>query len=96
MSMLQSLFRHENREASPAARRLYARFEIAHTFVDFSAAACFLTGSVMFFFESWLYPATWLFTIGSVLFAAKLTLKLWREIKLYRMEKITRLADRLG
>ena len=45
---------------------------------------------------NWQTPATWFFTIGSFLFAAKPTLKLWREIRLYRMGKTQKLADRIG
>lgn len=79
------LFRHENRQRSEEARDLYARFELVYTFVDFSAAASFVVGSVMFFFEEWQTPGTWLFLLGSILFAAKPTIRMVREIKLYRM-----------
>ena len=96
MSFWRGIFRHDRREASPATRRLYARFEIAHTIVDFSAALCFIIGSIMFFSEAWMTPATWFFTVGSFLFAMKPTLRLWREIKLYRMGKTDTLADRWG
>lgn len=95
MSFWAGIFSHERRDASPATRRLYAQFEIAHTAVDFSAAFCFVVGSVMFFYDSLQIPATWFFAIGSVLFAMKPTLKLWREIKLYRMGKTETLAHRL-
>ncbi|EEB83009.1 YrhK family protein [Roseobacter sp. GAI101] len=88
------LFDHKNREASEASRTLYARFELAHTFVDFMAAVCFIVGSILFFFESEQIPATWLFLIGSFLFAAKPTLRLVREIKLYRMGDVKDLAKR--
>ncbi|MDB6176059.1 YrhK family protein [Paracoccus sp. Z330] len=95
MSFWREIFRHENREATPQSRRLYARFEIAHTVVDFTAALCFIIGSIMFFYEAWQIPATWFFTIGSVFFALKPSLRLWREIKLYRMGKLSELSDRL-
>ncbi|MGR3749515.1 MULTISPECIES: YrhK family protein [unclassified Paracoccus (in: a-proteobacteria)] len=96
MSFWRGAFSHHRREATPASRRLYARFEIAHTVVDFMAALCFIIGSIMFFSDAWMTPATWFFTIGSVFFAMKPTLKLWREIRLYRMGKTETLADRLG
>lgn len=96
MSLWGGIFQHHRREASDATRRTYARFEIAHTIVDFGAALCFIIGSIMFFSDDWQTPATWFFTIGSFLFAAKPTLKLWREIKLYRMGKTEKLADRIG
>ncbi|MBU2961009.1 YrhK family protein [Citreicella sp. C3M06] len=88
------LFRHENRERSPDTRRVYALFEIAHTAVDFAAAVCFTIGSVLFFWAQYETQAIWLFTIGSLCFMAKPTLKLAREIKLYRMGKIDSLASR--
>ncbi|MCT4332917.1 YrhK family protein [Paracoccus sp. YLB-12] len=96
MSFWRGAFFHYRREATPASRRLYARFEIAHTIVDFLAALFFLVGSIMFFSDAWMTPATWFFTIGSVFFAMKPTLKLWREVRLYRMGKTETLADRLG
>ncbi|MBU2958068.1 YrhK family protein [Paracoccus sp. 1_MG-2023] len=94
MSFWAGAFRHHRREASHASRTLYAKVELAHTFVDFGAAICFLIGSIMFFSEEWQTPATWFFTIGSVLFCVKPTLRLWREVKLYRMGKTDQLADR--
>ncbi len=90
------LFRHENRERNHKTRRVYAYFELVYTCVDFSAAACFTIGSVLFFWKSTETPAIWLFLIGSILFAAKPTLRLAREIKLVRMGKLDSLADRLG
>jgi uncharacterized membrane protein YgdD (TMEM256/DUF423 family) len=63
--------------------------------VDFSAALCFLIGSILFFRESLMTPATWLFVVGSVLFAAKPTLRLLREVRLYRMGDYADLAERL-
>ena len=88
------LFRHENRQQSEAARDLYAKFEIAYTVVDFVAAACFVVGAFLFFSEATQYAATWLFVIGSFCFAAKPTIRLIREIKLYRMGKYETLAER--
>ena len=95
MSFWRGIFHHDRREATPESRRLYARFELAHTAVDFSAAVCFIIGSVMFFFEAWTYTATWYFTVGSVFFAMKPTLKLWREVRLYRMGQTDALARRI-
>jgi uncharacterized membrane protein YhfC len=88
------LFRHENRQSSEQSKRLYARFEIAHTLADFAAAVCFIIGSVMFFSDQWQFAGTWLFLIGSVLFAVKPSLRLAREIKLYRMGDLQELAQR--
>lgn len=88
------LFSHANRERTPETRRVYARFELLHTLVDFSAALCFTVGSVMFFYPAWETPAVWFFTVGSLFFMAKPTLRLVREVKLYRMGKLDRLASR--
>ena len=94
MTLLSHIFRRDKRPKGPEAERIAARFEIAHTVVDFAAAVMFLIGSILFFFPSEMVPATWLFTLGSVCFAMKPTLKLWREIRLYRMGRWQRLADR--
>ena len=93
MSFWSGIFRHHRRDANAATRRLYARVELAHTCVDFGAAVSFLIGSILFFFESLQTPATWLFTIGSVMFLMKPSLKLWREVQLYRMGKMKELAQ---
>ncbi len=89
------LFRHRTRQATEESRRLYARFEIAYTIVDFMAAVCFIVGSILFFFDAQEIPATWFFLIGSLLFAAKPTLRLIREIKLYQMGDMCDLAKRV-
>lgn len=88
------LFQHSNRERSPRSRQLYAAFELAYTLVDFGAALCFVVGSVMFFSEDWQTPGTWLFLVGSVLFAAKPTLRLVREVKLAALGDAEDLAKR--
>jgi uncharacterized membrane protein YgdD (TMEM256/DUF423 family) len=88
------LFRHETRQATEESRRLYALFELLHTLADFGAATLFIVGSIMFFSEQWVTFGTWLFLVGSVLFALKPSLRLWCEIRLYRMHKYDELADR--
>ncbi|PWR02206.1 hypothetical protein DKT77_13150 [Meridianimarinicoccus roseus] len=89
------LFRTSNREFNADTRRVYAAYEIAHTAVDFAAALCFLVGSVLFFWADWETEAIWLFVIGSVFFMMKPTLRLVREIQIYRMGDMARLAERL-
>lgn len=89
-----ALFTHENRQRSTETRRVYAAYEIAHTFVDFVAAICFLVGSILFFSEDTQYSATWLFVIGSMFFCLKPTLRLAREIQLWRMGRLETLARR--
>lgn len=76
------MFEPHGWRGSDADKRRYALFEIGYTAIDFAAAVCFIIGSVMFFSESWLIPGTWLFLIGSFLFAAKPTLRLCRELRL--------------
>lgn len=88
------LFTHENRQRNASTRRVYAAYEIAHTTVDFLAAISFLVGSILFFYDSTQYPATWLFVIGSVFFCLKPTLRLAREIHLWRMGRMEVLARR--
>lgn len=90
---MKKLFRNDRRNSSRQHNRVYARFEIAHTLADFLAAVCFVIGSVMFFFEAWQTPGTWLFLIGSLLFALKPSLRLAREITLYRMGDMDDLAQ---
>ena len=88
------LFDRRNRDRNDDTRRVYALFEIAHTCVDFAAALCFLVGSVLFLWPALETPAIWLFILGSAFFIAKPGLRLWREIKLWRMGRIDRLAER--
>ena len=88
------LFQHRNREASEESRLLFARFEIAYTLVELLAAVLFIVGSVMFFYETLEYAGTWMFLIGSFLFAAKPTLRMVREIKLYQIGDVADLAKR--
>lgn len=88
------LFSSDRRENSPAHQKLYAGFEIAYTAVDFSAAALFIVGSILFFSETLMVPGTWCFLAGSVCFALKPTLRLIREVQLARLDKVRKLADR--
>lgn len=67
-------------------------FEIAYTVVDFSAAICFIVGSIMFFSEAWLVLGTWLFLLGSILFACKPGIRLWREVHLFAKGNVDVLA----
>lgn len=90
------LFSHKNRQRNHETRRVYAAFELLYTVVDFSAALCFTIGSVMFFWDSLMTTATWFFTVGSVFFMAKPTLRLIREVKLAAMGDADDLADRYG
>ncbi|ORE93430.1 YrhK family protein [Acuticoccus yangtzensis] len=72
---------HSNEGLSHRERRAYAAFEIAYTLVDFGAALCFVVGSVLFFWEATMVAGTWAFLVGSVLFAAKPSIRLARELR---------------
>ncbi|WP_417261236.1 YrhK family protein [Celeribacter sp.] len=89
-----TLFDNRNRTKSDETHRVYAAYELAHTLVDFGAAICFVIGSILFFYQDLQEAGTWLFLIGSLLFAAKPTLRLMREIKLLKMGRIADLAER--
>ncbi|WP_417219481.1 YrhK family protein [Arthrobacter sp.] len=88
------IFTSDKRNKSEEHQRLYAGFEIAYTVVDFSAAALFIVGSIMFFSESLMIPGTWCFLVGSVCFALKPTLRLVRELQMARLDKLQLLAKR--
>ncbi|MEM8950811.1 MAG: YrhK family protein [Pseudomonadota bacterium] len=61
-------------------KKIHALFELAYTFVDFSAAVLFVIGSILFFNEETATIATWCFLIGSIFFGLKPTLRLTREL----------------
>lgn len=72
----------ESRPHSQQQRRIYGRYEKLYTLNDFLAALYFLVGSVLFFYESMQVPATWCFTLGSVHFLLRPTIKVAREFHL--------------
>ena len=90
------LFSHAARQRTAETRKVYAAYEIAHTVVDFAAAVCFLTGSILFLWAEYEAQAIWLFILGSVFFCLKPTLRLAREIQLWRMGHLDTLAARAG
>ncbi|SMC80685.1 YrhK family protein [Primorskyibacter flagellatus] len=90
------LFRHSNRTRNAKTQRVYAAYELAYTLVDFAAAISFTIGSVLFLWDSMKAPAIWLFIIGSFCFLCKPSLRLMRELKLWRMGKVDQLAKRAG
>jgi hypothetical protein len=65
---------------NPRQRRAYAAFEIAYTTVDFGAALSFVIGSILFFYSDLQTEGTWMFLVGSILFALKPTIRLTREL----------------
>ena len=86
------LFNPENHLKSDDHKRLYAFCELAYTVVDFSAAALFVVGSILFFSEATTYVGTWLFLVGSVLFGLRPTIKLYREIGYLRLGDLDDIA----
>jgi len=73
---------------TPRHSTLYQRYQKARIVVDFGAAACFTTGSLLFFFPSTLPIAARLFLVGSLLFAVKPTIDLIRAFHLRRISRI--------
>lgn len=71
---------------NPARRRSHRLHEIAYTLVDFMAAMMFIVGSIFFFYPDLQEPGTWLFLIGSILFGAKPTIRLSRELSDLRLQ----------
>lgn len=76
------MFRTRRFDASSAHRQVYSLYEIAYTLVDFSAAVLFIIGSILFFYKSMQDAGTWMFLIGSIFFALRPTVRLFREIHL--------------
>jgi hypothetical protein len=72
-------------ELSPRHLEIYWRYQVVRTGVDFGAALCFVVGSVFFFFDRTTTLATWLFLVGSVLFAVKPTIDMIRSVHLRRL-----------
>jgi len=60
-------------------------YELYRTVVEFLAAVFFVIGSIFFFYESLLFAGTWLFLIGSILFAVRPTIRLLLELHLARL-----------
>jgi hypothetical protein len=63
-----------NGDKAGRRRSIWAADEIACTAVDFCAAVLFIIGPVLFLPDSLQRIWTWLFLVGSVLFAAKPTI----------------------
>jgi len=79
------MFNPELRTASRRHRRISTGYSVAYTAVDFLAAVAFIVGSVFFFYAALEYAGTWLFLVGSILFAARPSVTLAREIHLSRL-----------
>ncbi|MEC9401498.1 MAG: YrhK family protein [Pseudomonadota bacterium] len=79
---MSKLFDHSLRTASQVHVETVRKYELYRTVVEFLAALTFLVGSVFFFYDSLMYAGTWLFVIGSVLFAVRPTVRLMLELRL--------------
>ena len=90
---MDHLFDPRGSQRSSAHERLYATIEFIYTVVDFSAAGLFIIGSVLFFSPEATTPALWSFLIGSTCFALKPTLRLIRQFRYLRLDKIHVLAQ---
>lgn len=78
-------FFETERNASSRHTRIYGRYEKLYTLNDFLAALYFLVGSLLFFNPGLAVPATWCFTLGSVHFMLRPTIKVTREFHLARL-----------
>lgn len=75
------------RHTHPRLERIRQIYFWAHLIVDFAAGMCFVVGSALFFSEETKNTATWLFLVGSILFAAKPTIRLGHELHRNRVGK---------
>ncbi len=91
---LGEIFSTDNRTRSPAARDSFARFELLRSAVQFLAALCFLSGSVINVLHHPQALSSWLYIAGSVLFCTVPAVRLWSEVVLYRMGHTDTLAER--
>lgn len=73
------------RHLHPELERLRQAYFWAHLMADFGCGVCFVLGSAFFFYDSLYNAATWLFLIGSILFAAKPTVRLTHELHRRRL-----------
>lgn len=79
------MFKIGLQDASKRHEEVYGFYEKLYTTIDFAAGLTFLIGSILFFWEDTQYAATWLFVIGSALFAARPASRFAREYHLARL-----------
>jgi hypothetical protein len=70
---------------TPQHAKIYQRYQILRIFIDFSAAMCFVFGSILFLYANTGLSAGRLFLIGSVCFAVKPTIDLVRSFHLNKI-----------
>lgn len=91
----EMLFNPDNHTRTSKNKKIYAYCELAYSIVDFSAAALFILGSVLFFNETTVVAGTWLFLVGSVFFGLRPSIKLFRELAYLRIGDFDDLAANL-
>lgn len=69
--------------------RIRGIYEVVSITNDFLAGLLFVVGSIMFFWQSTMYPATWCFVVGSFLFLARPAIRLTRRVHLGRISGTT-------
>lgn len=79
------LFDEGLRTASARHARAVRHSELVRTVVEFLAALAFIIGSVLFFYAPLQLAGTWLFLIGSILFAVRPSIKLVLELHLQQL-----------
>ena len=82
---LQTMFDPSLATATAQHSRIYKNYEIVHVVADFIAGLTFVLGSIFFFFPPLVFEGDWMFLIGSILFAAKPTIKVLRMMHLARL-----------
>jgi len=79
---MSKLFDDGLRSASPHHAELVRKYELYRTVVEFLAALTFIVGSIFFFYPKLVFTGTWLFLIGSFLFAVRPSIRLLLELRL--------------
>lgn len=82
----------QRKEARENFHRRHTFYQWAHLLVDFTAAALFVAGSILFLYPDLTRAGTWLFLIGSIFFALKPTLRLARFLHLRRLAEKAELS----
>jgi hypothetical protein len=70
---------------TPRHGKIYGRYQVVRIIIDFSAAFCFVAGSVLFLYPNAGRVEGRLFLAGSLLFAVKPTIDLVRAFHLRKL-----------
>lgn len=74
-------------ESDERMKKLKSIYFIILTFNEVFIGICFIVGSIMFFYDDYVYYGTWLFLIGSILMVIKPLIKFIREMHYYKVHK---------